>query len=365
MRAPRNTTQFIMNQIYEDMRQQEKLERQQEALRAQQAQARGAAAPEGSPGDGAPPSGGAEDAEPPETLYSFVQNPSWVLGPDPDEEDQSPAAQLGEEEDDDEEKKEEEECDEEERDEECDGEEEEESEEEEEAEAEDEGEVEEADCVDVEEGEEDEEEEEEEDTEEEEEGAEEEEQREEENHLPLEMPLSFLTLRLRRQPKFPRKSAPRRNKLDHYAIIKFPLTTESAMKKIQDSNTLVFIVDVKANEHQIRQAVKKLYDIDVAKTLRLQRQPKYPRKSAPRRNKLDHYAIIKFPLTTESAVKKTEDNTLVFFVDIKANKHQIKQTVKKLYDIDVAKNISSALEVLSFQLWLPCPMQHNREEVSV
>ncbi|XP_045881515.1 60S ribosomal protein L23a-like [Meles meles] len=73
------------------------------------------------------------------------------------------------------------------------------------------------------------------------------------------------TLRLRRQPKYPRKSAPRRNKLDHYAIIKIPLTTESAMKKIEDDNTLVFIVDVKANKHQIKQAVKKLYDIDVAK----------------------------------------------------------------------------------------------------
>ncbi|XP_038173275.1 60S ribosomal protein L23a-like [Arvicola amphibius] len=74
------------------------------------------------------------------------------------------------------------------------------------------------------------------------------------------------TLRLRRQPKYPRKSTPRRNKLDHYAIIKFPLTTESAMKKIEDNNTLVFIVDVKANKHQIKQAVKKLYyDIDVAK----------------------------------------------------------------------------------------------------
>ncbi|XP_072273546.1 large ribosomal subunit protein uL23 [Pyxicephalus adspersus] len=73
------------------------------------------------------------------------------------------------------------------------------------------------------------------------------------------------TLRLRRQPKYPRKSAPTRNKLDHYAIIKFPLTTESAMKKIEDNNTLVFIVDVKANKHQIKQAVKKLYDIDVAK----------------------------------------------------------------------------------------------------
>ncbi|XP_032719428.1 60S ribosomal protein L23a-like [Lontra canadensis] len=73
------------------------------------------------------------------------------------------------------------------------------------------------------------------------------------------------TLRLRRQPKYLRKSAPRRNKLDHYAIIKFPLTTESAMKKIEDNTTLVFIVDVKANNHQIKQAGKKLYDIDVAK----------------------------------------------------------------------------------------------------
>ncbi|XP_068949382.1 large ribosomal subunit protein uL23-like [Petaurus breviceps papuanus] len=71
------------------------------------------------------------------------------------------------------------------------------------------------------------------------------------------------TLRLRRQPKYPRKSAPRRNKLDHYTILS--LTTESAMKKTKDNNTLVFIVDVKANKRQIKQAVKKLYDIDVAK----------------------------------------------------------------------------------------------------
>uniref|UniRef100_A0A8C4LWY0 Ribosomal protein L23/L25 N-terminal domain-containing protein n=1 Tax=Equus asinus TaxID=9793 RepID=A0A8C4LWY0_EQUAS len=61
------------------------------------------------------------------------------------------------------------------------------------------------------------------------------------------------------------KERPRRNKRDRYAIIKFPLTTESAVKKIEDNNTLVFIVDVKANKHQIKQAVKKLCDIDVAK----------------------------------------------------------------------------------------------------
>uniref|UniRef100_A0A8C8ZPB2 Large ribosomal subunit protein uL23 N-terminal domain-containing protein n=1 Tax=Prolemur simus TaxID=1328070 RepID=A0A8C8ZPB2_PROSS len=61
-----------------------------------------------------------------------------------------------------------------------------------------------------------------------------------------------------------------------------------------------------------------------------QRQPKYPRKSDPRRNKPDHYAFIK--------LKKTEDNnTLVFIVDVKANKHQIKQAMNKFYDIDVAK----------------------------
>ncbi|XP_043854734.1 60S ribosomal protein L23a-like [Dromiciops gliroides] len=73
------------------------------------------------------------------------------------------------------------------------------------------------------------------------------------------------TLRLRRHPKYPWKSAPRRNKLDHYTIIKFPLTTESAIKKIEDNNTLVFIVDVKANKPQIKHAVKKLCDTDVAK----------------------------------------------------------------------------------------------------
>ena len=53
--------------------------------------------------------------------------------------------------------------------------------------------------------------------------------------------------------------------MDAYAIIKHPLTTESAMKKIEDNNTLVFIVDVKSNKHQIKSAVKKLYEIEVVK----------------------------------------------------------------------------------------------------
>merc|ERR1712066_416781 len=54
------------------------------------------------------------------------------------------------------------------------------------------------------------------------------------------------TFRTPRNPKYPRKSIPKR-------------------KKIEDNNTLVFICDIKSNKHQIKAAVKKLYDINVSK----------------------------------------------------------------------------------------------------
>merc|ERR1711874_812756 len=52
---------------------------------------------------------------------------------------------------------------------------------------------------------------------------------------------------------------------------KYPLTTESAMKKIEDDNTLVFIVDRLANKYQIKASVKKLYEIDAARVNTLHR----------------------------------------------------------------------------------------------
>ncbi|KAK6161711.1 hypothetical protein DH2020_005092 [Rehmannia glutinosa] len=73
------------------------------------------------------------------------------------------------------------------------------------------------------------------------------------------------TLKKDRNPKYPRISAPPRNKLDHYQILKYPLTTESAMKKIEDNNTLVFIVDIRADKKKIKDAVKKMYDIQTKK----------------------------------------------------------------------------------------------------
>ena len=73
------------------------------------------------------------------------------------------------------------------------------------------------------------------------------------------------TLRLLRNPKYSRRSVPRVDKLDQYTILKYPLTTESAMKKIEDNNTLVFIVDTRANKRQITEAVRRMYEIKTAK----------------------------------------------------------------------------------------------------
>lgn len=73
------------------------------------------------------------------------------------------------------------------------------------------------------------------------------------------------TLQLSRAPKYPRKSIPHQPRLDASKVIIHPLNTESAMKKIEENNTLVFIVDVKANKRQIKESLKKLYDIETIK----------------------------------------------------------------------------------------------------
>ncbi|PPQ69721.1 hypothetical protein CVT26_001638 [Gymnopilus dilepis] len=73
------------------------------------------------------------------------------------------------------------------------------------------------------------------------------------------------TLRLPREPKYPRKSIPHAPRMDQFRTIVSPLNTESAMKKIEEHNTLVFIVDIKANKRQIKDAVKKLYDVQALK----------------------------------------------------------------------------------------------------
>ena len=73
------------------------------------------------------------------------------------------------------------------------------------------------------------------------------------------------TKKLPRAPKYARRSTPRAPRLDDFSTIKHPLTTESAMKKMEDENTLVFIVDLQANKPRIREAIIKMYKTRVLK----------------------------------------------------------------------------------------------------
>lgn len=71
------------------------------------------------------------------------------------------------------------------------------------------------------------------------------------------------TLAKTRAPKYERKIVKKEQTWDKYAIIKYPLSTESAIKTIEDNNTLVFIVDRRSNKPMIKKACQELYSIKV------------------------------------------------------------------------------------------------------
>lgn len=48
-----------------------------------------------------------------------------------------------------------------------------------------------------------------------------------------------------------------------HAIVKFPVSSESAIKTIEDHNTLVFIVDRRAKKPVIKRACQELYKIKI------------------------------------------------------------------------------------------------------
>jgi len=73
------------------------------------------------------------------------------------------------------------------------------------------------------------------------------------------------TKELPRNPKFPRRSVPKKSNLNQFSILKHPLATESAMRKVEENNTLVFIVDRRANKTQVKAAVKKMYNLEAEK----------------------------------------------------------------------------------------------------
>ena len=50
---------------------------------------------------------------------------------------------------------------------------------------------------------------------------------------------------------------------DKFSVIKYPLNTEKAMKKIEDENTIVFVVDSSATKPAIKDAFYKIYNTKV------------------------------------------------------------------------------------------------------
>jgi large subunit ribosomal protein L23 len=51
--------------------------------------------------------------------------------------------------------------------------------------------------------------------------------------------------------------------IDIYDVVKKPLLTERSMSRLEESNTYVFHVHMKANKVQIRNAVETLFDVKV------------------------------------------------------------------------------------------------------
>merc|ERR1719410_420555 len=73
------------------------------------------------------------------------------------------------------------------------------------------------------------------------------------------------TLATARSPIAVKKSVKKESTWDKYSIIKYPLSSESAIKTIEDHNTLVFVVDKRARKPAIRKACQDLYNIKVSK----------------------------------------------------------------------------------------------------
>ena len=73
------------------------------------------------------------------------------------------------------------------------------------------------------------------------------------------------TLATARKPIALVKSVKKQSTWDKYSIIRNPLSSEAAIKTIEDHNTLVFLVDKRANKPSIRKACQELYNIKVRK----------------------------------------------------------------------------------------------------
>lgn len=73
------------------------------------------------------------------------------------------------------------------------------------------------------------------------------------------------TLLQKRAPKKALKAVKATSTFSGFDVVKYPKSSESAIKTIEDNNTLVFIVHKRANKRSIKQAIEQLYRIKIKK----------------------------------------------------------------------------------------------------
>ncbi len=65
--------------------------------------------------------------------------------------------------------------------------------------------------------------------------------------------------------KKPEEKVSKKNELDSYGIIKYPLSTEKSLRLMESENRLIFIVDKKATKEQIKKAIEEIFKVKVVK----------------------------------------------------------------------------------------------------
>ena len=73
------------------------------------------------------------------------------------------------------------------------------------------------------------------------------------------------TKKLQRNKKYQKKLIDPINLKGYTKLFKHPITTESSMKKIQSSNTIILVFDSKAHKKNIKFLMEKIYKTNVIK----------------------------------------------------------------------------------------------------
>ncbi|KAG8699917.1 60S ribosomal protein L25 [Ceratobasidium sp. 395] len=110
-------------------------------------------------------------------------------------------------------------------------------------------------------------------------------------------------------------------------------STESKNAKAKDAKKAA----LKGTHGKAQRKVRTSVSFHRPKTLRLPRNPLYQRKSTHHAPRIDQFRTIVHAIVSDSAKAKLDNNILVFVVDLKSNKRQIKDAVKELYGVDVMK----------------------------